>query len=69
MRKELHLDLYTYVGRRGQLAAMFGPLLSGNDSATLLRIAVDGTLDNPKVERSFPVLEMTMEQVFPEKGC
>ena len=68
LRRELHLDLYTYVGRRGQLAALVGPLIGKGDSASLLRIEVDGTVDNPQVKRSLLGLDASLEQVFPEKS-
>lgn len=68
MRRELSLNLDTYVGRRGQLAQMIGPILSKNDSATLLHIEVFGTTDNPQMRRSFPGLETRFDQIFPERS-
>lgn len=53
-RRELYLDLYTYVGSRGTLAALLGPLVS-QDNATLLRIEVEGMADNPSMRRSLPL--------------
>ncbi|MCY2975211.1 MAG: hypothetical protein NTW52_11165 [Planctomycetota bacterium] len=67
LRKELQLDLYAYVGRRSALAAMFGPLVSQNDSATMLQVEVTGTSDNPQFRRSFPLMGNSLQQVFPER--
>jgi AsmA-like C-terminal region/Protein of unknown function len=67
LRREIHLDLYTYIGQKSRLAAMFGPVLSHND-ASLLYIEVDGTLDKFAIQKKLPMLESTLEQVFPEKA-
>jgi hypothetical protein len=67
LRKELQLDLYAYVGRRSALAAMLGPLVSQNDSATMLRVEVTGTSDNPEFRRSFPLMGSSLQQVFPDR--
>ncbi len=53
-RRELYLDLYTYFGSRGTLAALLGPLVN-QDNATLLRIEVEGMADNPSMRRSLPL--------------
>ena len=66
-RRELQLNLDTYVGRRGQIAQLIGPILSGNDSATLLRIEVFGTTDNVQMRRHFPGIETGLEQVMPDR--
>jgi hypothetical protein len=66
LRQEMHLELYTYIGRRGQLAAMFGPLIS-QDNATLLFVEVDGTPDDLQIRRSIPGLEQSIETVFPHR--
>jgi hypothetical protein len=61
-RKEMHLDLYTYVGARGELAKLIAPLLSPENSATLLQIQVDGTPDNLQMRRVIPGFSTTMVQ-------
>lgn len=67
MRRELHMELYTYVGPRGQIAAMLQPLF-GNRGATLLQFAVTGTTDQPIVTPSLPGWDTaTLEQLFPNK--
>jgi len=67
LRKELQLDLYAYVGRRSALAAVLGPLVSQNDSATMLQVEVTGTSDNPQFRRSFPLMGNSLQQVFPDR--
>ena len=65
-RKELHLDLYAYIGRRGQLAKLLAPVFK-QETATFMFIEVDGTLDNLQYRRSIPGFEASLESVFPEK--
>jgi AsmA-like C-terminal region len=67
LRREIHLDLYTYIGQKSRLATMFAPVLSHND-ASLLYVEVDGTLDKFAIQKKLPMLESTLEQVFPEKA-
>ncbi len=67
-RREIEMDLYTYVGPRGQMIAMLGPLIGKNTGATGLRVLVEGTTDNPRVSRSFVGLDKTtLEQIFPHR--
>ncbi len=65
--KELHLDLYTYVGKKGVLAAIMGPIVNHRD-ATFMYIEVDGTIDQFAIQKKVPMLESTLEQVFPEQA-
>ena len=67
LRREMHLELYTYIGRRGQLAAVLEPLIN-RDNATLLFVEVEGTPDNLDVRRSLPGLDDSLESVFPDRA-
>ncbi|MEM7473817.1 MAG: AsmA-like C-terminal region-containing protein, partial [Planctomycetota bacterium] len=67
LRRELELDLYSYVGSRFPGNRVVSPLLQESRFATLMLIEVTGTLNNPIMNpRVFPQLEATMQQVFPE---
>lgn len=57
LRRDLHLDLDAYVGGRGPLGMVLGPLVTHNESASLLHLVVDGTIDNPQIRRSIPGME------------
>lgn len=66
MRREIDLELYSYIGRR-PIYSVVSPLLSESRYATFMLIEVDGTLDNPNMQRRpFPQLEATLQQIFPE---
>ena len=66
LRREIDLDLYSYIGRR-PIYSVVSPLLSESRYATFMLIEVDGTLDNPNMQRRpFPQLEATLGQIFPE---
>lgn len=66
LQRDLRLDLYSYVGRN-PLASAVSPLLSESRYSTFMLIQVDGTLDNPNMQRrAFPQLEATFQQMFPE---
>ncbi len=66
LRREIELDLYSYIGRR-PIYSMVSPLLTESRYATFMLIEVDGTLDNPNMQRRpFPQLEATLQQIFPE---
>ncbi len=67
LRKELYLDLYTYVGRRNPIQSVVRPLLQDSRLATFARIEVEGSLNNPiMTPRPFPQFEATLQQIFPE---
>jgi AsmA-like C-terminal region len=67
LRKEVELQLYTYVGRRAALSQVVTPLLAESRFSTFMMIEVNGTLDNPDMQRRpFPQLEATLQQIFPE---
>ena len=67
MRRELELDLYTYVGRRTIVRNVIDPLLSESPYASTMMIEVRGSLDSPDMKRvPFPQLESTLQQMFPE---
>ena len=62
-RREIELELYTFVGRR----RLIDPLLSESPYASTMMIEVGGTLDNLSMQRRpFPHLESTLQQMFPE---
>jgi Protein of unknown function/AsmA-like C-terminal region len=67
LRRELQLDLYAYVGNRSPLGTLFGPLVSQNDSATLLQLEVTGTTDRMDVRRAIPLIGSNWQQIFPER--
>lgn len=67
LRREVDLDLFSYVGRRIPIAQVVSPLLAESRYATFMLIEVRGTLDNPTMQRrAFPQLEATFQQIFPE---
>jgi hypothetical protein len=66
LRKDIDLELYSYVGRR-PIYSVVSPLLSESRYATFMMIEITGTLDNPVMERRpFPQIEATLQQIFPE---
>lgn len=66
LRREINLELYSYVGRR-PIYNVVSPLLSESRYATFMLIEVGGTLDNPTMQRRpFPQIEYTLQQIFPE---
>ncbi len=67
LRRDIELDLYTYVGRRSLIRNAIDPLLAESTYASAIMIEVRGTLDNIQMaRRTFPQLESTLEQMFPE---
>ena len=66
LRRDINLELYSYVGRR-PIYSVVSPLLSESRYATFMLIEVGGTLDNPVMQRRpFPQIEYTLQQIFPE---
>lgn len=66
LRREIDLELYSYVGRR-PIYSVVSPLLTESRYATFMLIEVGGTLDNPVMQRRpFPQIEATLQQIFPE---
>ncbi len=66
LRRDIDLELYSYVGRR-PIYNVVSPLLSESRYATFMLIEVNGTLDNPVMQRRpFPQIESTLQQIFPE---
>ncbi len=66
LRREIDLELYSYVGRR-PIYSVVSPLLPESKYATFMMIEVEGTLDNPIMQRRpFPQIEATLQQIFPE---
>ncbi len=62
-RREIELDLYTFIGRR----RLIDPVLSETPYASAMMIEVRGTLDNLSMQRRpFHNLESTWQQMFPE---
>lgn len=67
LRREVEIDLYSYVGGRKPISSLLSPLIADSRYATFMKLEVTGTLDNPKIERlAFPQLTMR-EQIFPDK--
>ncbi|MBX3423079.1 MAG: hypothetical protein KF752_16100 [Pirellulaceae bacterium] len=67
LRRDIQLQLYTYVGRRVPIGQVISPLLADSRFATFMMVEVNGTLDNPEMQRKpFPQLEATWQQMFPE---
>ena len=65
-RRDIDLQMYTYIGRR-PIYNVVAPLLAESRYATFMLIEVDGTLDNPNMQRRpFPQFEATLQQIFPE---
>jgi hypothetical protein len=68
LRREMHLDLYAYVGNRNQLAKLVGPLLSETRYAPLMQVEIDGTVEAPEMTRKpLPVIEDALKTYFPER--
>ena len=68
LRRELHLDLYAYVGNRNQLAKLVGPLLSETRYAPLMQVEINGSLEAPEMTRKpLPVIEDALKTYFPER--
>ncbi len=65
LRRELQLDLYAYVGNSSPIGAIFGPLVSQNDNATMLQLEVTGTTDQMKFRRAIPLIGTNLQQIFP----
>ncbi len=66
LRRELDLELYSYVSRRFWVPNTLTPLIADSRFAAFMMIEVDGSLDNPTmIKRPFP--QLTSQQVFPEK--
>lgn len=67
LRREIELDLYSYVGRGLPINEVVNSLVKESRYATFMLIEVDGTLDNPRMLRQpFPQIEATFQQIFPE---
>jgi hypothetical protein len=68
LRREMHLDLYAYVGNRNQLAKLIGPLLSETRYAPLMQVEINGTVETPEMTRKpLPVIEDALKTYFPER--
>lgn len=68
LRRDINLELYSYVGRRIPISQVISPLLAESRYATFMMIEVTGNLAaEPKmIRRPFPQLEATLQQIFPE---
>ena len=65
-RRDIDLQMYICIGRL-PIYSVVSPLLAESRYATFMLIEVDGTLDNPNMQRRpFPQLEATLQQIFPE---
>ncbi len=67
LRREIQLELYTYVGKRMVMRNVFDPLLAESRYASAMMIEVSGTLDNLNMQRrAFPQFDSTLQQIFPK---
>jgi hypothetical protein len=66
-RKDLDLEVYSYVGGRVPVSSVFAPIVREASYASFMSFHVSGTVDNPQVGRAtLPQLNM-MQQMFPDK--
>lgn len=66
LRRDIDLELYVSVGRKISLASVFSPMYTESSSAALMMIKVDGSLDNPEMQRrQFPQFA-SIQELFPE---
>ncbi|MCR9292584.1 MAG: hypothetical protein NXI32_07685 [bacterium] len=66
LRRDIRLDLYSYVGRRMPLQQVVSPFLGEHRYPTLMLIEVDGSWSNPTMRQRFPQIEETLQQIFPD---
>lgn len=67
LRKDVELQLYTYVGRRVPIGKIIAPLVPESQLSTFMMIEVTGSLNSPDMQRrAFPQIEATLQQMFPE---
>jgi hypothetical protein len=70
LRREIDLQLYTYVGRRtplGRIASWPDNRIAQALAPSFMMIEVSGSLDNLQMQRqAFPQLEATLQQMFPD---
>ena len=66
-RKDLELEVYSYVGGRVPVSSVFAPIVREASYASFMSFHVSGTIDNPQVGRpTLSQLNMT-QQMFPDK--
>ncbi len=66
-RKDLDLEVYSYVGGRVPVSSVFAPIVRKASYASLMSFHVSGTIDNPQLGRAtFQQLNM-VPQIFPDK--
>ncbi|MEM8733308.1 MAG: DUF3971 domain-containing protein [Planctomycetota bacterium] len=67
LRQELDLELNAFIGRRNPIRDAIKPLFSDSRFSTVMKIQVDGTVQNPiMTPTAFPQLEETLQTMFPE---
>ncbi len=66
-RKDLDLEVYSYVGGRMPFSSVLTPIVREASHATFLSFHVSGTVDNPQVGRASLAQLNMMPQMFPEK--
>lgn len=67
LRRDVELQLYTYVGRRTPIGKVITPIFPESRFATFMTVDVTGSLDNPEMQRRpFPQLGATLQTMFPE---
>lgn len=66
-RKDLELEVYSYVGGRVPVSSVFAPIVREASYASFMSFHVSGSVDNPIVGRpTLPQFNM-MQQIFPDK--
>ena len=66
MRRELHLDMYANVGRRGMIGAIFHPIAKSS-AGKLWQIEVNGTTNDPQIRRPMPLMNK-FDMVLPNNN-
>ena len=66
-RKDLDLEVYSYVGGRVPVSSVLAPIVREASYASFMSFHVSGSVDNPQVgPATLPRLNM-MQQIFPDK--
>lgn len=66
-RKDLDLEVYSYVGGRVPVSSVFAPIVREASYASFMSFHVSGTMDSPVVGRATLPQLNRMQQIFPEK--
>ncbi len=66
LRKDLDLEVYSYVGGRVPISSVLAPIIREASYASFMSFHVSGTVDNPQVGRA-TLPQLNMRQIFPDK--